>query len=90
MIMLLRIDHSLCLRYDCDSQFQSFLLTHTLNFFAINVLSNVNIIAAKSISKIVPTSLGPKGMDKIFVSPDGDVVWFIFKICKIKAYYTIV
>lgn len=32
-----------------------------------------NIIAAKSISKIVRTSLGPKGMDKILVSPDGDV-----------------
>jgi len=32
-----------------------------------------NIIAAKSIAKIVRTSLGPKGMDKILVSPDGDV-----------------
>lgn len=32
-----------------------------------------NIIAAKSISSIVRTSLGPKGMDKILVSPDGDV-----------------
>lgn len=32
-----------------------------------------NIIAAKSISNIVRTSLGPKGMDKILVSADGDV-----------------
>jgi T-complex protein 1 subunit epsilon len=32
-----------------------------------------NIIAAKSISSIVRTSLGPKGMDKILVSQDGDV-----------------
>lgn len=32
-----------------------------------------NIIAAKSISGIVRTSLGPKGMDKILVSQDGDV-----------------
>ena len=32
-----------------------------------------NIIAAKSISNIVRTSLGPKGMDKILVSQDGDV-----------------
>lgn len=32
-----------------------------------------NIIAAKSISSIVRTSLGPKGMDKILVSPDGEV-----------------
>lgn len=35
--------------------------------------TKANIIAAKSISKIVRTSLGPKGMDKILVSPDGDV-----------------
>lgn len=32
-----------------------------------------NILAAKSISKILRTSLGPKGMDKLLVSPDGDV-----------------
>lgn len=32
-----------------------------------------NIIAAKSVAKIVRTSLGPKGMDKILISPDGDV-----------------
>jgi len=32
-----------------------------------------NILAARSISNIVRTSLGPKGMDKILVSPDGDV-----------------
>lgn len=35
--------------------------------------TKANIIAAKSISNIVRTSLGPKGMDKILVSPDGDV-----------------
>mmetsp|Transcript_25956 Transcript_25956/g.42856 ORF Transcript_25956/g.42856 Transcript_25956/m.42856 type:complete len:544 (+) Transcript_25956:100-1731(+) len=32
-----------------------------------------NILAATSISKILRSSLGPKGMDKILVSPDGDV-----------------
>jgi T-complex protein 1 subunit epsilon len=32
-----------------------------------------NILAARSISKILRTSLGPKGMDKLMVSPDGDV-----------------
>lgn len=30
-------------------------------------------MAAKSISNILRTSLGPKGMDKLLVSPDGDV-----------------
>jgi len=32
-----------------------------------------NILAATSISKILRSSLGPKGMDKILVSADGDV-----------------
>mmetsp|Transcript_42564 Transcript_42564/g.83684 ORF Transcript_42564/g.83684 Transcript_42564/m.83684 type:complete len:542 (+) Transcript_42564:71-1696(+) len=32
-----------------------------------------NILAARSISKLLRTSLGPKGMDKILVSQDGDV-----------------
>jgi len=32
-----------------------------------------NILAARSISNILRTSLGPKGMDKLLVSPDGDV-----------------
>ena len=32
-----------------------------------------NILAAKSISQIIRTSLGPKGMDKIMISQDGDV-----------------
>jgi len=32
-----------------------------------------HIIAAKSVSNILRTSLGPRGMDKILVSPDGDI-----------------
>ncbi|KAJ1447614.1 chaperonin Cpn60/TCP-1 family [Pelagophyceae sp. CCMP2097] len=32
-----------------------------------------NIMAARSVSTILRTSLGPKGMDKMMVSPDGDV-----------------
>ena len=35
--------------------------------------TKANILAARSISKILRTSLGPKGMDKLMVSPDGDV-----------------
>ncbi|TRY50404.1 Chaperonin Cpn60/TCP-1 [Cryptosporidium tyzzeri] len=33
-----------------------------------------NILAAKSVADILRTSLGPKGMDKIVVSPDGEIV----------------
>lgn len=33
-----------------------------------------NVLAAKSVADILRTSLGPKGMDKIVVSPDGEVV----------------
>lgn len=32
-----------------------------------------NILAARTITNILRTSLGPKGMDKMLVSPDGDV-----------------
>jgi T-complex protein 1 subunit epsilon len=32
-----------------------------------------NILAARSISNLLRSSLGPKGMDKMLVSPDGDV-----------------
>merc|ERR1719333_466039 len=32
-----------------------------------------NILAAKTICDLLRTSLGPKGMDKLLVSPDGDV-----------------
>eukprot|EP01129_Flabellula_baltica_P015474 TRINITY_DN789_c0_g1_i2.p1 TRINITY_DN789_c0_g1~~TRINITY_DN789_c0_g1_i2.p1 ORF type:complete len:532 (-),score=149.02 TRINITY_DN789_c0_g1_i2:23-1618(-) len=33
-----------------------------------------HILAAKAIANIMKTSLGPRGMDKMMVSPDGDVV----------------
>ena len=32
-----------------------------------------NILAAKSVAKILRSSLGPKGMDKMLQSGDGDV-----------------
>ena len=32
-----------------------------------------NIMAARTVTNILRTSLGPKGMDKMLVSPDGDV-----------------
>uniref|UniRef100_A0A7S1XSM7 T-complex protein 1 subunit epsilon n=1 Tax=Phaeomonas parva TaxID=124430 RepID=A0A7S1XSM7_9STRA len=32
-----------------------------------------NILAARSVSSVLRTSLGPKGMDKMLVNPDGDV-----------------
>jgi len=33
-----------------------------------------NIQAAKAVSRVLRTSLGPKGMDKMLQSPDGDVI----------------
>jgi T-complex protein 1 subunit epsilon len=35
--------------------------------------TKANILAARSISTLLRSSLGPKGMDKMLVSPDGDV-----------------
>ncbi|CAM9622872.1 unnamed protein product, partial [Choristocarpus tenellus] len=37
------------------------------------ILFQSNILAARSVSNILRSSLGPKGMDKMLVSPDGDV-----------------
>jgi T-complex protein 1 subunit epsilon len=31
------------------------------------------VVAAKAVANAMKTSLGPKGMDKMLVSPDGDV-----------------
>lgn len=50
---------------NCNTPFSSL---HNNHF-----LSQSNILAATSISKILRSSLGPKGMDKILISPDGDV-----------------
>src|SRR3990167_7948483 len=33
-----------------------------------------NILAARMVSEIVKTTLGPKGMDKMLVSPTGDII----------------
>jgi len=33
-----------------------------------------NILAARTVAKLMRTSLGPKGMDKMLISPDGDVI----------------
>lgn len=35
--------------------------------------NQTNIVAARSVSNILRSSLGPKGMDKMLVSPDGDL-----------------
>lgn len=32
-----------------------------------------HILAARSVAGIIRTSLGPRGLDKILVSPDGDI-----------------
>ena len=33
-----------------------------------------NILAAKMVSEVIKTTLGPKGMDKMLVSPTGDII----------------
>lgn len=34
----------------------------------------INIMAARTVATMMKTSLGPKGMDKMLVSPDGEVI----------------
>jgi len=38
-----------------------------------NAAIKSHILAAKTVSNILRTSLGPKGLDKLMVSPDGDI-----------------
>ena len=33
-----------------------------------------NIVAAKSVARLMRSSMGPKGMDKMMQSPDGDIL----------------
>lgn len=33
-----------------------------------------NILAARTVASLMRTSLGPRGMDKMLVSPDGEVI----------------
>jgi T-complex protein 1 subunit epsilon len=47
-----------------------------------------NIAAGKAVARILRTSLGPKGMDKMLQSPDGDVTisthllrFFVVNVC---------
>ena len=35
--------------------------------------TQTHILAAKAVTNIVKTSLGPRGLDKILISPDGDI-----------------
>lgn len=34
----------------------------------------INIMAARTVASLMKTSLGPKGMDKMLVSPDGEII----------------
>jgi len=34
----------------------------------------MNILAATTVARLLKTSLGPKGMDKMLVNPDGEVM----------------
>ena len=38
------------------------------------VFTQINILAARTVASLLKTSLGPKGMDKMLVSPDGEVI----------------
>ena len=46
-----------------------------------------NIAAGKAVAKILRTSLGPKGMDKMLQSPDGEVT--VSKSLSFQSFYFI-
>jgi T-complex protein 1 subunit epsilon len=39
----------------------------------IDFSSQSHILAARSVTNIIKSSLGPRGLDKILISPDGDI-----------------
>ena len=54
------------------------LLLAPIFFFCLGVCcwvccAQAHILAAKTVASTLRTSLGPKGLDKLLVSPDGDV-----------------
>ena len=60
------------LKYSTILLFLSFSVAVT--FIAGLEAHRANILAAKTVADILRTSLGPKGMDKMIVSPDGEVL----------------
>ena len=42
--------------------------------FLMLIFVQINILAARTVASLLKTSLGPKGMDKMLVSPDGEVI----------------
>lgn len=38
------------------------------------IVTQINILAARTVAGLLKTSLGPKGMDKMLISPDGAVI----------------
>lgn len=53
-------------------KFNQPLLFVLVNLKKINLFQS-HILAAKSVANVIRTSLGPKGLDKLMVGPDGDV-----------------
>lgn len=45
-----------------------------MKLLSINPDIQANIIAAKTVASLLRTSIGPKGMDKMIVSQDGEVL----------------
>lgn len=59
------------------------LMAHRVSYFSPNsfilpiltlLLDQINIMAARTVATMLKTSLGPMGMDKMLVSPDGEVI----------------
>jgi T-complex protein 1 subunit epsilon len=48
-----------------------FLADHQI--LLIDLSSQSHILAARSVTNIIKSSLGPRGLDKILISPDGDI-----------------
>ena len=54
-------------------RYMLYFTTLLYNLIIVYVIFQSHILAARSVSHILKSSLGPKGLDKMMVGPDGDV-----------------
>lgn len=60
-------------KFHCGENWVTLTLLTTSQHGSLFWSFQSHILAAKSVASILKTSLGPKGLDKMMVGPDGDV-----------------
>ena len=67
------IGHKICFYKEICLIIPKLSLLLPLMWSTVIFFKQSHIMAAKTVAGVLKTSLGPKGLDKLMVSPDGDV-----------------